>query len=414
MTDFFRREALEYAARRLPGEVVLWTPLSSRLLAALMVGLVVAFLAFASVASFARRERVQGWLTPEAGMIRLVAQRPGMVDGLHVTEGQLVARATPVASLRLSGDTAAGDTGLAVQSRLAAEAAAADRRAAAEQSRLLNERGSLAERIAIITTQRQVAGHRTQLLSERLAVARAAVSRAEPLVASGYVSKTYMDNLRTAAISAEDALASVRLEASNLDRQLSEARQRLQAIPTDIAVQEAAAAGDRAALDQRRIAAESQAQAVLRSPLAARVLALPLLRGQPVAGGTTVAMLMPRGSGLVAELYVPSRAAGFIRRGQEVRLMYQAFPFRTFGTARGVVQSVSGTVVAPGDVQIPGLEVKEPVFRVLVGGLPQTVSAYGRAVPLQPGMLLDADIVLERRSLLQWILDPLYAAGRAI
>jgi membrane fusion protein len=77
-----------------------------------------------------------------------------------------------------------------------------------------------------------------------------------------------------------------------------------------------------------------------------------------------------------------------------------------------VVSSISRTVLAPGEVAIPGLSVKEPVFRVRVTLERADVAAYGRAVPLQPGMLLSADIVIDRRSLLQWILDPLYAVGR--
>ncbi len=40
----------------------------------------------------------------------------------------------------------------------------------------------------------------------------------------------------------------------------------------------------------------------------------------------------------------------------------------------------------------------------------QTIDAYGQAVPLQPGMLLTADVVLERRTLIEWLFDPIYAA----
>jgi len=39
----------------------------------------------------------------------------------------------------------------------------------------------------------------------------------------------------------------------------------------------------------------------------------------------------------------------------------------------------------------------------------QTVSAYGKALPLQAGMLLDADIIVDSRTLVEWILDPLYS-----
>jgi membrane fusion protein len=51
----------------------------------------------------------------------------------------------------------------------------------------------------------------------------------------------------------------------------------------------------------------------------------------------------------------------------------------------------------------------EPLYRITVGLERQQVSAYGAQVALQPGMQLDADIVLERRRLYEWVLDPVYA-----
>ena len=35
--------------------------------------------------------------------------------------------------------------------------------------------------------------------------------------------------------------------------------------------------------------------------------------------------------------------------------------------------------------------------------------AYGRPEPLRPGMLLEADILGERRKLHEWLLEPLYS-----
>ena len=93
-------------------------------------------------------------------------------------------------------------------------------------------------------------------------------------------------------------------------------------------------------------------------------------------------------------------------------MLYQAFPYQTFGAARGSVRSISRTVLAPSELAIPGLTVQEPVFRVRVALDRQFVSAYGEKVPLQPGMLLTADVITDRRNLLQWLLDPLYAVGR--
>jgi membrane fusion protein len=134
--------------------------------------------------------------------------------------------------------------------------------------------------------------------------------------------------------------------------------------------------------------------------------------GQPVSAGATLAVMTPADGHLEAELLAPSRAIGFIREGQEVRLQLQAFPYQRFGTLAGKVKSVSGTVIAPSDVSIPGLSLHEPVFRVRVSLAAEEIIAYGKSHPLQPGMLLTAEVVLDRQNLLRWLFDPLYAVSR--
>jgi membrane fusion protein len=39
------------------------------------------------------------------------------------------------------------------------------------------------------------------------------------------------------------------------------------------------------------------------------------------------------------------------------------------------------------------------------------VDAYGDRIPLQPDMLLRADIILDSRALMSWILNPLLGVG---
>ncbi len=51
----------------------------------------------------------------------------------------------------------------------------------------------------------------------------------------------------------------------------------------------------------------------------------------------------------------------------------------------------------------------EPLYRITVVLARQTITAYGKPQPLQAGMLVDADIVQEKRHLYEWVLEPLYS-----
>ena len=65
-------------------------------------------------------------------------------------------------------------------------------------------------------------------------------------------------------------------------------------------------------------------------------------------------------------------------------------------------------ILLPTEVDMP-VSLTEPVYQVNVQLDQQQIAAYGEQVPLQAGMLLSADIVLEQRSLLSWLFEPLFS-----
>jgi membrane fusion protein len=323
-----------------------------------------------------------------------------------------VAAGAPLAVLRLSFDSTSGDTGKAIDRDLTDEEAANEAQARASHAKLAEQRTQLIASRASLAKELEEIERRTALLEQRQQLAEEQVARTSTLLSKGFVTAANVDSLRSAALSVAQDASETRASAVDYQRQIGDIDHQLAALPADIAALNAQAAQSRATLAQRRIVADTQSIYIASAPISGRVIAIPVEVGQAVPVGAAVAVITPEGSHLTAELYVPSRAAGFIRKGQEVSLMYQAFPYQTFGTGKGTVMSVSRTVLAPNEIAIPGLTVQEPVFRVRVALERAEVSAYGHAIPLQPGMLLTADVVIDRRNLIQWLLDPLYAVGR--
>lgn len=392
--------------------MVLATSVPSRVLAGLVCLVVLAGATFAATASYARKETVVGWLTPQAGMIRLAARQGGIVANVHVREGDRVVVGQPIATLTLSSALEGGDSFAVLSRSLGAQSSAAGSRAAATQAALAAESRQLTQRRAALNRELAEAKRSLALQTERLTLARAEVARAETIAAQGFLSPRELQARRSAELAVQQEASTLSSQALSYERQIGEVDARLAAIPIDLQAARAEAASTLAGLEQQATQVEAQGRYVVVATVAGRVAALPVEAGQTVGVGAAVAVLTPGDSALVAELYAPSRAAGFVRQGQEVRLMYQAFPHQKFGVGEGVVTAVSRTVLAPSEVAIPGLQVQEPVFRIRVKLARDNVAAYGETLPLQPGMLLSADVVIDRRSLLEWLLDPLYAVGR--
>jgi membrane fusion protein len=119
--------------------------------------------------------------------------------------------------------------------------------------------------------------------------------------------------------------------------------------------------------------------------------------------------ILPEDSTLQAELLVPTRAAGFVHAGQEVRILYDAFPYQNFGAYHGRIVQVSHTILSGADARTP-ISLKEPAYKVDVELDRPDVDAGGKKIPLQAGMLLKADIILEKRPLITWLINPLLVA----
>ena len=84
MSSLFRKEVIESHRQHLLGDAVLSQPLSFSVLALLLVVIVAATIAFISLGSYARKETVQGFLSPDKGIVRVHAPRIGVVGQLHV------------------------------------------------------------------------------------------------------------------------------------------------------------------------------------------------------------------------------------------------------------------------------------------------------------------------------------------
>lgn len=401
-----------HQTRRLEGEVILVQSVRLRIFAFLAMGIVAAGVLFVATATYARMESVSGWVVPEGGLIRVTARQGGVIEEIRISEGREVIAGEALAVLRLSTDLGDGDAGALLASQLAAESDAVRAQAKATREKLLAEQEQVeAQRRAL---SRELAEERLRLatVERQLELLSGNAQRVKQLADRGVATQSTLEEALVRELDARQELSQIRTTLLNYERQIGDLNARLRSLPLDIEAAEAEARMAAAAVAQKQTEAAVRHNYVVGASVPGRVVALPVSRGQDVSSGALIATITPEDSRLEAELFIPSRAAGFIQPGQEVRLMYQAFPYQKFGTAQGTVRHVSMTVLSPDDVRVPGLQLQEPVFRVKVDLQREDISAYGQEIPIQPGMLLSADVIIDRRTLLEWLLDPIYAAGR--
>lgn len=407
----FRQEAIDFLHQRHSwGEVVSLQPISSKILSWTLAGLVAFILVFISIAQYARKETVTGYLTPTFGTAKIFVPQQGFIKELHVKEGQEVAEGDPLLTIVTSQINANGDdVNAAVLEALARQREVVERQIAAEERRTVSEHERLASTTKAIEGEIAQLEDQRNIQNERLKLSESFVSTGATLIAKGALPAVELKRREQAALEQAQNLASLDQQITVRRSQLTDARHTLEQLPTVAAERLRVLRGDLSWIEQRTAEVDGRRAYVIKAPTSGRVSTLQATVGKVADPKHMQLEIIPLDSTLQAELFFPTRASGFVRPGQQVRILYDAFPYQKFGTYRGSVAKVSHTILTGNDATGP-ITLKEPAYRVTVLPERPDIDAYGRKMPLQPGMLLKADVILEQRSLMRWLLDPVLSA----
>ena len=407
----FRQEAIDFLHQRNSwGEVVSLQPVSSTILGWTLAGLVAVSLCFLSIAQYARKETVSGYLAPTFGTAKIFVPQQGFVKDIRVKEGQEVAEGDPLLTVVTSQINANGDdvnsTVLAV---LAQQRNVIERQVTAEERRTASERDRLASTIKGIEGEIDQLEDQRNIQNERLKLSESFVATGAKLVASGALAAIELKRREQGALEQKQNVVTLDQQITARRTQLTDARHTLEQLPAVVAERVRVLRNDLSSIEQRVAEVNGRQAYVIKAPTSGRVSTLQATVGQIADPKHMQLEIIPVDAQLQAELFFPTRAFGFVRPGQQVRLLYDAFPYQKFGAYRGSVTELSHAILSGNETKGP-ITLKEPAYRVTVALERPDIDAYGRKMPLRPDMLLKADVILEQRSLLRWLLDPVLSA----
>lgn len=405
--SLFRPEAVKQQGVKLDGDVIIAQPLSVTLLLSGLLLAVLIALVFLCQSSFNRKETVVGYLKPDVGMARVASQRSGTVVSLSVNEGQLVEAGQELARISSEEYLGKGEN-LTAQLGAALEQQQQSLQQRLQQYELSSNEQQLAVRERISNAQAQLAEIRAkqQLMQERFKIQQLRLDDYQKLREKGHLSAAEFNNQQELVLSLRQQQTDLQLSYQTQRSQLIQLQAQLESQGRELTQQKAQLAAEQARLDQQKSEIQARGEVVLTAPISGRVTNLTAEIGSMAAAGRPVLTILPKDSELYAILLVPTRAFGFIEPGQETRLRFDAFPYQRFGLYEGTVVQYSKAILIPNEIEMP-IPIQEPVYQVRVKLNSQNIKAYGAEVPLQAGMLLSADIVLESRSLLSWLFEPL-------
>ncbi len=410
--SLFRQEAIEAQRAKIWGEVTLYLPLSLTVMTVFLVVCVAGIAFFVATESYARKEHAPGFLAAKLGIANIVAPRTGTIAVLHVKEGQFVEKGAPLITVNMEQASESGvgiDTAMLTnlhqqRDRLNDQIDLEKRRMVAETERLQGEIAGLAEDIKALQVEQKVQAQRTVVAKDQL----------DPiigLVQKGYASQVELKKRQDNYLSFQQQQLSLERTIAEKQRDMAEKQNGLKQLPIASSRQISQLRASIDDIDFKASQMDGQRAYLITAPKSGRVSALQAWVGKVLETNLPQMSIVPEGDTLSAEIFVPARAIGFVAPGQTVHINYTSFPYQQFGFAEGTVEDVSHTLLKP-DQSVGPLTFGAPAYRVTVALKRQTIAAYGKDVPLQADMQLDADIILDRRNLLSWLFDPLLASWR--
>lgn len=406
---FYRKEAIEAKKNRLSGKVILTQPPSLYLISIITFIIVLLVSIFLAKYNYSRKETVKGYLLPKMGVVKVYSGRKGVLEELFVNEGNHILAGNPIAKIRNSQSMVSGmELSTALSKEIKSQIKAMSHELETNEIVFFKDKQRIDRQLIQLEKSLLSIKNTRSTSQQRLALKDQKLKNNQKLHQKGFLSSTLFSSIQEEYLIALEAVDKLEQDISSISLEISTLKSDKIALPDLNTLKQVAIQRQISKLKEQLIELDNQYEFVKNAPESGVVTAIQPTVGTQIDTDTPILSIIPDNSPLEIELLLPTRSAGFVQLGDLVKIRFHAFPYQKFGLAHGKVINIDQALILPTDTILP-IKIEEAIYRVRVSLNKQEISAYGKSFPLKVGMLADANIILEKRTLLEWLLDPIYA-----
>ncbi len=406
MTDtLFRKAALDHQRDNIYGNILLTNPFKFKAITAVFCVITLLVLCFLFFGQYARKENVRGHLVPDQGIVEVLAKSTGTIKTSHVQDGDQVHAGDLL--FTISTETYTHDNQI-LNDEIKHEL---QNRLQNTQLRINNERQLFATESnkyqnKIKTTEAELVKIKQQSITAKklLDLSEKQLLEHQQHYAKKLVLAAAVEEKNMAFLNAKSSYENIQRVILNKQNELDDYQRKMESLPQEKAIRLLSLEDTISQIKQGLAETQSAQSHVIRAPISGQVSTIIAKPGQTVANNGTLLTILPNDYVLHAELYLPSKSMGFVGEGNQVLLRYDAFPYQRYGLYEGEVFEVAATTTKSNHIPLNN---NEPVYQVKVKLANQQVNAFGQDITLQPGMLVSASIIVEHRSMVEWLLEPI-------
>ncbi|EGR5448480.1 HlyD family efflux transporter periplasmic adaptor subunit [Vibrio cholerae] len=405
----FRREVFDSRRSKLVGNVILVQPISVYFISLSTSIIIIAIIFFLANSEYSRKEKVKGYLIPKEGLITVYSDREGVLENIFVNESEHVVTGQPLIKIKNSQSLTTGiEISHVLSKEIVKQLSMLQVELETNESIFKKERERLKRQIPQLKQSIISIKKVSETNLKRLEIKKEQYLKNLKLLKSNYISKSQLISIQEEYFETMENNDKLEKEIAISEMNLINLESEIDTLPGRELAKKNLLERQISELKIKQYELENQYEFIKVAPESGIVTTIQTSSGMYINENSPILSIIPQNSPLEIELLLPTRSAGFVQIGDIVQMRFDAFPYQKFGLVLGKIKNVDKALILPNDKVLP-IKIDEAMYRVRASIEQQSVNAYGKNFPLKVGMIADADIILESRTLLEWLLEPIYA-----
>lgn len=397
------------SSQKLEGDLIITQPTPMYFLTGFLAVIFLLLFLFLMFSNYIKKERVSGYLVPDKGVTKIYSPLNGMISELYISQGDRVKKGDPLFKIQIERNTGENKS----ISKGLLQALSLQKKNLEKQLKIEKEWYAF-EVEKKNATLSACADELLQLKALRVSgldiyeLELEKYNSIKSLHQKGMISTSELNKAKQTLLLEKQKLQEIDLKITQNKTTMDSVMHELGLIKAQFDRASVGILQKKSEIDIQDIRVESETTNIIKAPTNGYISNLNVTLAQHLSANELVLSIIPVDLRLEAHLFVPTKSIGFLKVGQVVRIRYNAFPYQQFGVYSGTIKKISRSVLSPSELErLPTFN--EAAYKVTVDLENQNVLAYGSEIKLQPDMTLTADVVLANRSLLEWLLDPVFS-----
>ncbi|HFW3090771.1 TPA: HlyD family secretion protein, partial [Salmonella enterica subsp. enterica serovar Reading] len=397
----FRKDFLAQKRNEWLGDVHIASPLSYNIIGVYSLILFITIVLFLFFGHYTESEKAQGNVLPDKGLINVNSNETGFINEIFVSNGEYIKRGMPLFSVSKEKNTEKyGGIHHHINNQLNKQRELLTKEIEDKKRYLIEQKRIKLDYIAALKKDQEEIKEQISITRQQSLKIKSTLSDMFSLRDKGYVSGLEIQNQENLVLENEKQLKSLQRQLIDNSMRLNEQKDAINRITHEYSTEENKINNEIYETEKSIVLNKNDELNIYLAKEDGFVSSLLFEKGQSVRPGDTIMSLIPDGSKFIIQLYISGNAIGFIKPGNDVTLRFRAYPYQKFGVQHGKVEEISMNIISAKQLtDITGNPSSSPYYRITVAPDNQFIYAYGHKNPLIAGMMVDADIMIDKRNI---------------